>query len=152
MTAVAKVNKNIIVVIHNVGPLVLKTIFALSKVVAVVWARIPGKRALTARRRPIRVHITEWQTAFTISKQQSDYGTAIASGDDSYSEGLYIDYRLFHNVCIEPRYEFRLGLSSTTFDYSSLVTGSISSSTGGGANAASGVSSLWDVVATLQRR
>jgi beta-glucosidase len=144
------VNKNTIVVIHSVGPLVLETILALPNVVAVVWAGIPGQESGNAL-----VDILYGSTSpsgklpYTIGKQQSDYGTAIANGDDSYSEGLYIDYRHFDNAGIAPRYEFGFGLSYTTFAYSSLVTGSISNSTGSGATAPGGVSSLWDVVATV---
>ena len=150
MTAVANVNKNTIVVIHSVGPVVLETILALPNVVAVVWAGIPGQESGNGL-----IDILYGSTSpsgklpYTIGKQQSDYGTAIASGDDSYSEGLYIDYRHFDHAGITPRYEFRFGLSYTTFDYSSLVTGSISSSTGSGTTAPGGVSSLWDVIATV---
>lgn len=150
VSAVAAVNKNTIVVIHSVGPLVLETILALPNVVAVVWAGIPGQESGNGL-----VDILYGSTSpsgklpYTIGKQQSDYGTSIANGDDSYSEGLYIDYRHFDNANIQPRYEFGFGLSYTTFDYSSLVTGSISGSTGGGTTAPGGVSSLWDVVATV---
>jgi beta-glucosidase len=42
---------------------------------------------------------------YTIAKSASDYGTAIVSGTDSFSEGLYIDYRHFDQMNIAPRYE-----------------------------------------------
>lgn len=44
---------------------------------------------------------------------QSDYGTAIATADDSYSEGLYIACRHFDNAGIKHRYEFGFGLRYT---------------------------------------
>ena len=149
VTAVANVNKNTIVVIHSVGPLILETILALDNVVAVVWAGIPGQESGNGL-----VDVIYGSTSpsgklpYTIAKQQSDYGTAIASGDDNYSEGLYIDYRHFDHANIEPRYEFGFGLSYTTFSYSNLVTGSITSP-GSGSSAPGGVSNLWDVVATV---
>jgi beta-glucosidase len=143
------VNKNTIVVIHSVGPLILETILALPNVVAVLWTRIPGQETGNGL-----VDVLYGTTSpsgklpYTIGKQESDYGTALASGDDNYSEGLYIDYRHFDNANIEPRYEFGFGLSYTTFAYSNLVTGSITSP-GSGNSAPGGISSLWDVVATV---
>jgi beta-glucosidase len=85
---------------------------------------------------------------YTIAKQQSDYGTAIVNGDDSYPEGLYIDYRHFDHANIEPRYEFGFGLSYTTFAYSGLQTGAITASSSSG-SAPGGDVSLWDIVATV---
>lgn len=41
--AVANVNKNTIVVVHSVGPLILESWIDNPNVVAVVWAGIPGK-------------------------------------------------------------------------------------------------------------
>jgi beta-glucosidase len=43
--AVAQVNKNTIVVVHSVGPVILESILALPNVVAVVWAGIPGQES-----------------------------------------------------------------------------------------------------------
>lgn len=147
--AVASVNKNTIVVIHSVGPVILERILALNNVVAVVWAGLPGQESGNAL-----VDIIYGSTSpngklpYTIAKQQSDYGTAVTPGDDNFAEGLYIDYRHFDNANIEPRYEFGFGLSYTTFAYSDLATSSISSPSAG-VKAPGGLSSLWDVVATV---
>lgn len=43
--AVAAVNRNTIVVIHSVGPLILERILASPNVVAIVWAGIPGQES-----------------------------------------------------------------------------------------------------------
>lgn len=148
--AVAAVNKKTIVVVHSVGPIILETIVALPNVVAIVWANLPGQEAGNAL-----VDILYGSTnpggklAYTIGKQQSDYGTSIANGDDNFSEGLYIDYRYFDKNNITPRYEFGFGLSYTTFDYSSLTLSSISSSPGSSNPAPGGASNLWDTVATV---
>jgi beta-glucosidase len=45
VTAVANVNKNTIIVIHIVGPLILENILAQPNVVAIVWAGIPGQES-----------------------------------------------------------------------------------------------------------
>jgi len=150
VAAVAAVNKKTIVVIHSVGPLILETILALDNVVAVVWAGIPGQESGNGL-----VDILYGSTSpsgklpYTIAKQQSDYGTALASGDDSYSEGLFIDYRHFDHASITPRYEFGFGLSYTTFAFSGLTLSSISTSTGSTASSPGGEAGLWDVVATV---
>jgi beta-glucosidase len=101
VAAVAAVNKKTIVVIHSVGPLILESILALSSVVAVVWAGIPGQESGNGL-----VDILYGSTSpsgklpFTIAKAAVDYGTAVVPGDDSYSEGLFIDYRHFDKSAI----------------------------------------------------
>ncbi|GAB1524392.1 hypothetical protein RhiTH_007546 [Rhizoctonia solani] len=63
---------------------------------------------------------------YTIAKKPEDYSTCVVCNDPSeqpqipYTEGLLIDYRWFDAKNIEPRYEFGLGLSYTTFEYSNL--------------------------------
>jgi beta-glucosidase len=125
--AVANVNQKTIVVIHSVGPLILETILSLSNVVAVVWAGIPGQESGNAL-----VDILYGSTSpsgklpYTIAKQASDYGTSVVSGTDSFSEGLYIDYRHFDKNSITPRYEFGFGLcKSLSATTTSTVTNCI---------------------------
>ena len=136
--------------IHSVGPVILETILALPNVVAVVWAGIPGQESGNGL-----VDVLYGSTSpsgklpYTIAKAATDYGTSIQSGDDSFSEGLYIDYRHFDNAGIAPRYEFGFGLSYTTFSYSGLTISSLSTSTGSSATVPGGISNLYDVVATV---
>ena len=93
------------------GPVILETILALPSVKAVVWAGIPGQESGNGL-----VDILYGSTSpsgklpYTIAKQASDYGTAIVTGDDSFTEGLFIDYRHFDHAAIAPRYEFGFGL------------------------------------------
>lgn len=118
--------------------------------VAVVWAGIPGQESGNAL-----VDILYGSTSpsgklpYTIAKTASDYGTSIQNGDDSFTEGLYIDYRHFDKSNIAPRYEFGFGLSYTTFSYSGLTISSLSTSTGSTATAPGGTANLYDVVATV---
>lgn len=86
---------------------------------------------------------------YTIAKTQADYGTAIASGDDSYAEGLFIDYRHFDQSSIAPRYEFGFGLSYTSFSYANLVLSSISTTPGSSALLPGGKANLYDAIATV---
>ncbi|KAH8805958.1 glycoside hydrolase family 3 protein [Xylogone sp. PMI_703] len=148
--AVAAVNKNTIVVVHSVGPLILETILALPNVVAVVWAGIPGQESGNGL-----VDVLYGSTSpsgklpYTIAKAQADYGTAIANGDDSFPEGLYVDYRHFDQAGIAPRYEFGFGLSYTTFSYSSLTASSITIPPGPDTPRPGGSSKLYNTVATV---
>lgn len=150
VTAVANTGKPTIVVVHSVGPLILEPILALPSVVAIVWAGIPGQESGNGL-----VDILYGSTSpsgklpFTIAKQQADYGTAIASGDDNYPEGLFIDYRHFDQSNISPRYEFGFGLSYTTFAYSNLVVSSISTDPGSSTKLPGGIANLYDIVATV---
>jgi beta-glucosidase len=109
--AVAAANKNTIVVVHSVGPVILETILATPGVQALVWAGLPSSESGNAL-----VDILYGGTSpngklpYTIAKSAGDYGTSIQSGTDMYTEGLYIDYRHFDKAGIAPRYEFGYGL------------------------------------------
>ncbi|KAK7720120.1 glycoside hydrolase 3 [Diaporthe eres] len=111
--AVAAANKNTIVVVQSVGPVILENILALDGVKAVVWAGLGSQESGNAL-----VDILYGSTnpsgklPYTIAKSATDYGTAVTSGDDSFAEGLYIDYRHFDRANIAPRYEFGYGLGS----------------------------------------
>jgi len=150
VAAVAAVNKNTIVVIHSVGPVILETILALPNVIAVVWAGIPGQESGNGL-----VDVLYGSTSpsgklpYTIAKAAGDYGTTLQSGTDSFSEGLYIDYRHFDKNAIVPRYEFGFGLSYTTFSYSALAVSAVSTSAGSSSIIPGGVSNLYDVIATV---
>lgn len=132
------------------GPLILEQILALPGVTAVVWAGLPGQDSGSAL-----VDILYGSTSpsgklpYTIAQDEADYGTAVQTGDDTFTEGLFIDYRHFDQEEIEPRFEFGFGLSYTTFDYSGLETGVISEGSSGDDPAPGGIASLWDIVATV---
>ncbi|KAK6532141.1 hypothetical protein TWF694_003301 [Orbilia ellipsospora] len=151
--AVAAVNSKTIVVIHSVGPVILEQFADLANVVAIVWAGIPGQESgnglvdvLYGSKAP------GGKLPYTIAKQASDYGTTIQGGDDSFTEGLFIDYRRFDAQGITPRYEFGFGLSYTTFSYSSLTIAYTSTTTGPISSTSvspGGYAALYDPVATI---
>lgn len=113
--AVADANKNVIVVMHTVGPIILETILALPNVQSVVWAGLPSSESGNAL-----VDILYGSTSpsgklpYTIAKSPGDYGTSISRSDDNFPEGLYIDYRHFDKANIAPRYEFGFGLCKSS--------------------------------------
>ncbi|KAI1340364.1 glycoside hydrolase family 3 protein [Xylariaceae sp. FL0016] len=144
--AVAAANKNVIVVAHSVGPIILETILAEPSVKAIVWAGLPSQENGNAL-----VDILYGDTSpsgklpYTIAKAAADYGTSVQSGGDSYKEGLFIDYRHFDKSAIEPRYEFGFGLSYTNFTYSNIfVDGQPLSGPATGATVPGGRADLWD--------
>ena len=136
--------------IHSVGPLILESILASPNVIAVVWAGIPGQESGNAL-----VDVLYGSTSpsgklpYTIAQSASDYGTSVINGDDSYPEGLFIDYRRFDKNNITPRYEFGFGLSYTTFAYSGLTISSLSTAAGSTTLAPGGPKGLYDVLATV---
>lgn len=86
----------------------------------------------------------------TIAKAATDYGTApTKSSTDSFSESLYIDYRHFDQATITPSFEFGFGFSYANFAYSNLSTTITDKSSATGAIGPGGISSLYDIVATV---
>ncbi|KAL9108088.1 MAG: hypothetical protein Q9227_007063 [Pyrenula ochraceoflavens] len=148
--AVAAAGKPTIVVIHSVGPVILESILANPNVVAVVWAGIPGQESGNGL-----VDVLYGSTApsgklpYTIAKSASDYGTQVVNGDDSFPEGLFIDYRHFDRSNISPRYEFGYGLSYTNFTYSSLSISASSVPSPSSAKSPGGDPTLYATVATI---
>ncbi|KAK3312130.1 glycoside hydrolase superfamily [Apodospora peruviana] len=149
--AVANANKNTIVVVHSVGPIILETILALPGVQAVVWAGLPSQESGNAL-----VDVLYGLTSpsgklpYTIAKSANDYGTKVVNGDDNFSEGLFIDYRHFDKTNIAPRFEFGFGLSYTNFTYADIaVTSTAKSGPAIGTILSGGRADLWETVATV---
>lgn len=169
--AVAAANKNTIVVVHSVGPIILETILATPGVRAVVWAGLPSQESGNALVDILYGLVSpSGKLVYTIAKQAADYGTSLASGDDRYPEGLYIDYRHFDNDKITPRFEFGFGLCKcppprcvtppasgwltclayTNFTYAGLTASSTAvAGPATGATISGGAADLWDTVATV---
>jgi beta-glucosidase len=172
--AVAAANKNTIVVVHSVGPIILETILATPGVRAVVWAGLPSQENGNALVDVLYGLVSpSGKLPYTIAKRPEDYGTSIVRGStDSFSEGLFIDYRHFDQAKIEPRFEFGFGLCKsssshyllrsmilmkflsayTNFTYASLTTTTTTSFTPGPASGPTipgGPSDLWETVATV---
>ncbi|KAJ6115936.1 hypothetical protein N7523_006353 [Penicillium sp. IBT 18751x] len=121
--AVAAVNKNVIVVVHSVGPVILETILAQPNVKAILWAGLPGQESGNALVDVIYGAVSpSGKLPYTIAKQRSDYGTGWVNAEvDNFAEGLFVDYRHFDETGLVPRYEFGFGLSYTTFSYSAIA-------------------------------
>lgn len=113
--AVAGVNKNTIVVVNTVGPILLEAFADLPNMKAIVWAGLPGEEAGNALVDVLYGSVRpSGKLPYTIAKQASDYRNSIQATSDSFSEGVFIDYRHFDKNNIAPRYEFGYGLCKFT--------------------------------------
>jgi hypothetical protein len=115
---------NVVVVVHTVGPLLLESWISLPSVKAVLFAHLPGQEAGESLTNILFGDVSpSGHLPYSITKAATDYpdsianlrGFAVGQVQDTYSEGLYIDYRYLNKHSITPRYAFGHGLSYTTF-------------------------------------
>ncbi|KAI9310365.1 glycoside hydrolase superfamily [Dichotomocladium elegans] len=120
--AVADANKNTVVVIHSVGPILMPW-HDHPNIKAIVWPGLPGQETGHSLADVLFGDVNpSGRLPYTIAKQASDYVAHIITEelDIPYTEGVYIGYRHFDKNNIDPLYEFGYGLSYTTFEYSHL--------------------------------
>ncbi|KAJ4863980.1 fibronectin type III-like domain-containing protein [Trichoderma breve] len=118
---------NVIVVIHTVGPLILENWIDLPSVKAVLIAHLPGQEAGTSLTNVLYGHSSPCgHLPYSITKQEADFPSSVTTlinseflnqPQDSYTEGLYIDYRWLNKNSTKPRYAFGHGLSYTNFTF-----------------------------------
>jgi beta-glucosidase len=117
---------NVIVVVHTVGPILMEGWHDLPSVKAVVFAHLPGQEAGKSLIDVLLGDVSpSGHLPYTLPKSEDDYpdslsliGYQLGQPQDSFTEGLYIDYRHFHKANITPRYTFGHGLSYTSFSFS----------------------------------
>ncbi|RDL36548.1 Uncharacterized protein BP5553_05900 [Venustampulla echinocandica] len=118
-----------IVVIHSVGPVILDKWINLPGIKAVIMANLPGQESGNAIADILLGKVNpSGKLPYTIGKSLDDYGPGAkilyhANGvipQQTFSEGLYIDYRHFDKFGVEPTYEFGYGLSYTKFQFANL--------------------------------
>ncbi|QUC22443.1 uncharacterized protein UV8b_06684 [Ustilaginoidea virens] len=124
---VAAKYKNVVVVIHTVGPIILERWINLPSVRSVLVAHLPGQEAGRSLAEVLFGDVSpSGHLPYSITKKEEDMPESVTKltsfeflnqAQDTYSEGLYIDYRWLGQKGIEPRYAFGHGLSYTTFSY-----------------------------------
>ena len=121
--------KNVVVVLHTVGPTILDRWIDMPSVKAVLVAHLPGQESGSSLAHVLLGDVNpSGHLPYTIAKREQDYGpdSKILTMPKSlvpqqnFTEGLYVDYRYFDKQGIAPRYEFGFGLSYTTFTLSTL--------------------------------
>lgn len=125
-TAAAKYS-NVVVVAHTVGPLILENWIDLPSVKSVLIAHLPGQEAGksltnilygdTSPNGHLPYSITYSEDDFPASVTDLIDSAFLNQPQDTYTEGLYIDYRYLNKNETKPRYAFGHGLSYTTFSY-----------------------------------
>jgi beta-glucosidase len=121
--AVAKANKNTVVVINAGGPVVMSKWIAQTPAVLDLWyggqeggnaiADVLFGNANPSGKLPVSF-VKQW-------KDSPAYGHYPGENlQVDYAEGIYVGYRYFDKQKIEPLFPFGYGLSYTKFDYSDL--------------------------------
>jgi hypothetical protein len=123
--------KNVIVVAHTVGPLILEKWIDLPSVKSVLIAHMPGQEAGRSLAQVLFGDVSPCgHLPYSITKREEDMPKSVTDlinfeflnqAQDTYSEGLYIDYRWLNKNGIQPRYAFGHGLSYTNFAYNNAT-------------------------------
>ena len=119
---IAKINKNVVVVLHNGSPIEMPFV---DKVSGIVEAYLCGDGSGGAVCDVLYGKVNpSGKLAETFPKKLSDnpsYFNFPGEGDSvRYSEGIFVGYRYYDKKEIEPLFPFGFGLSYTTFEYSDL--------------------------------
>ncbi|KAK5359351.1 hypothetical protein LTR11_010535 [Exophiala xenobiotica] len=122
---------NTIVVLHTVGPVNVSSWYDNENVTGIIFAGLPGQESGNAIVDVLYGLINPGgKLPFTIARDRADFGTDVIyepnngqfdAPQDTFSEGVFIEYRYLDAHNITPIYEFGFGLSYTTFEYSNLV-------------------------------
>jgi beta-glucosidase len=123
----------VIVVVHTVGPILVEKWIDLPSVKAVLFAHLPGQEAGNSLTDILfGDYSPSGHLPYSIPKAESDYpdslsirGFELFQVQDTFSEGLYIDYRYLNKQKIKPRFAFGHGLSYTTFTWASASIASV---------------------------
>ncbi|PNP50339.1 hypothetical protein FNYG_15968 [Fusarium nygamai] len=122
---------NTIVVFHNAGTRLVDQWIDHPNVTALIFGHLPGQDSGKALVDILYGKVNpSGKLPYTVAKNESDYGhlldpdvpkgSYINFPQSNFTEGVYVDYRHFDKLNIEPRYEFGFGLSYTTYKYSNL--------------------------------
>lgn len=118
----------VVVVVQTVGPILVEPWIDLPTVKSVVFAHLPGQEAGNSLTDILfGDYSPSGHLPYSITKKEDDYpaslnlmGFQAFQVQDTFTEGLYIDYRYLNKNNIVPRFPFGHGLSYTTFSYTSI--------------------------------
>ena len=119
---------NVVVVAHTVGPLVIDSWVDLPSVKSVLIAHLPGQEAGQSLTNVLFGDASPCgHLPYSITHAQADMPASVTKlinaeiplvqPQDTYTEGLYIDYRWLNKAGTKPRYAFGHGLSYTNFSF-----------------------------------
>ena len=119
--------KNVVVVVQTVGPIIMESWIDNPNVKAVLFQHLPGQEAGESLTNILFGDASpSGRLPYSITKKEDDLPASLAElvghpfgqVQDTYTEGLYIDYRYLQKNGIKPRFAFGHGLSYTKFSYS----------------------------------
>ncbi|KUI60783.1 putative beta-glucosidase F [Cytospora mali] len=127
--AAAAKYSNVVVVVHTVGPIVVEPWIELDSVKSVLFAHLPGQEAGESLTNVLFGSVSpSGHLPYTIPVAEDDYPSSVSLTSfnvgqiqDTYTEGLYIDYRYLNAAGTKPRYAFGHGLSYTNFTYTNAT-------------------------------
>ncbi|KAF6819124.1 beta-glucosidase 1 precursor [Colletotrichum sojae] len=126
--------KNVVVVVHTVGPILVDEWIDLPSVKSVLVAHLPGQEAGESLANIVFGDASpSGHLPYSMTKQESDLpdsvtqlvGGSLGQPQDTFSEGLYIDYRYLNKNKIKPRFAFGHGLSYTNFSFTEASISSV---------------------------
>ncbi|GME37074.1 Glycoside hydrolase family 3 [Neofusicoccum parvum] len=120
----------VVVIVQTVGPILLEEWIDLPSVKAVLFQHLPGQEAGESLTNVLYGDESpSGHMPYSIPYQESDFpdsvrivGFELGQPQDTFSEGLYIDYRYLNKQNITPRYAFGHGLSYTTFSFDASIS------------------------------
>ncbi|OAA41636.1 Glycoside hydrolase, family 3 [Metarhizium rileyi] len=123
--------KNVVVVAQTVGPMILEKWIDKPAVKSVLVAHLPGQEAGRSLAEVLFGDVSpNGHLPYSITKREEDLPKSVTSlineeflnqAQDTYTEGLYIDYRWLNKNGVLPRYAFGHGLSYTNFTFSNAT-------------------------------
>ncbi|KAI1876458.1 hypothetical protein JX265_003984 [Neoarthrinium moseri] len=124
---------NVIVVVHTVGPIVMESWVNLPSVKAVLVAHLPGQEAGDSLTEVLFGEVSpSGHLPYSIPVSEDDYPAstdiitfALGQAQDTYTEGIYIDYRHLNKAGVKPRFAFGHGLSYASFELSDASIASV---------------------------
>ncbi|CAJ2507434.1 Uu.00g086200.m01.CDS01 [Anthostomella pinea] len=121
---------NVVVVVHTVGPITMESWIDLPSVKAVLVAHLPGQEAGDSLTEVLYGEVSpSGHLPYSIPVSEDDYPDSVglvstptlSQIQDTYSEGLYIDYRYLNKAGTKPRFAFGHGLSYANFSFSNAT-------------------------------
>ncbi|KAI0514369.1 beta-glucosidase-like protein [Xylaria bambusicola] len=121
---------NVVVVVHTVGPIIMEPWIDLPSVKSVLVAHLPGQEAGDSLTEVLFGDVSpSGHLPYSIPVKESDYPDSVSIKSspklsqiqDTYTEGLYIDYKHLNKAGVKPRFAFGHGLSYTTFSFSNAT-------------------------------
>ncbi|SNX87795.1 related to beta-glucosidase [Melanopsichium pennsylvanicum] len=124
---VASQNNNTIVVMHTVGPVLMSAWFDHPNITALVLPHLPGQESGSSLARVLYGDVNpSGKMPYSILKDEDAVhypkivGSPASDPQVDFYDGIFIDYRAWDKMSLEPLIPFGHGISYTNYSYSNL--------------------------------